>query len=142
MIYAGSEPELSTASLEREFNEAVVSETPVSAVKLDDLRLANVDLMKIDVEGHESQVLEGGRELLTRDAPVVLFESLADEQLDRCKIVFESAGYSQIVEIDRRKRVFAAIPPLRGNHNVLREHLFGFCRNENLSILSIDSQES
>jgi FkbM family methyltransferase len=34
-----------------------------------------VDLVKVDVEGAEFWVFEGGRELLARDRPVVLFES-------------------------------------------------------------------
>jgi FkbM family methyltransferase len=51
----------------------------VPAVTLDDLaaRLGRrIDLVKIDVEGAESQVFTGGRSLLSRpDAPALIFES-------------------------------------------------------------------
>ena len=39
--------------------------------------LSDVKLVKIDVEGHEAQVLEGGRALLLRDQPIILLEQHA-----------------------------------------------------------------
>jgi FkbM family methyltransferase len=49
----------------------------VRTERLDNAIDANtkVDLVKMDVEGAEFWVFDGGRELLTRDQPVVLFES-------------------------------------------------------------------
>jgi FkbM family methyltransferase len=48
----------------------------VPAVTLDGLRdeLARVDFIKIDAQGAEGRILAGGRALLERDRPVVLFE--------------------------------------------------------------------
>ena len=42
--------------------------------RLDDFGLADVDFMKVDVEGFERQVLEGARETLLRCRPVVIVE--------------------------------------------------------------------
>lgn len=42
--------------------------------RLDDFALDEVDFIKVDVEGYERQVLEGGRETLTRCKPVVIVE--------------------------------------------------------------------
>ena len=42
--------------------------------RLDDEGLASVGFIKIDVEGHELAVLEGGRALIERDWPVLLIE--------------------------------------------------------------------
>jgi FkbM family methyltransferase len=51
-------------------------EVPISAERLDDALadVARVDFMKIDVEGHEHAVLQGGPRLLERDLPVLLVE--------------------------------------------------------------------
>jgi FkbM family methyltransferase len=46
---------------------------------LTELNGKRVALMKIDVEGHELAVLQGARELLQRDRPLVVFEQLASE---------------------------------------------------------------
>ena len=47
----------------------------VRTTRLDDLDLGAVGFIKIDVEGHEMAVLNGGRVLLARDRPVLLIES-------------------------------------------------------------------
>jgi FkbM family methyltransferase len=52
----------------------VSASTEVPTARIDDLLTDGVDLLKIDVEGHEEQVLNGAEKLLKRDAPVVLFE--------------------------------------------------------------------
>lgn len=43
-------------------------------VRLDDLGIEHVTLAKIDVEGHELEVLRGARETFTRDKPVLIVE--------------------------------------------------------------------
>ncbi|PAZ10761.1 hypothetical protein CLM62_39285 [Streptomyces sp. SA15] len=52
-----------------------------------------LDLMKIDVEGHEMAVLEGARQVLKRDRPTVLLEALRDASLDTLLDEFEPLGY-------------------------------------------------
>jgi FkbM family methyltransferase len=42
--------------------------------KLDDYHFENVSFMKIDVEGHESQVIKGAKETILREKPVLLVE--------------------------------------------------------------------
>jgi len=52
--------------------ELVVREFPCS--RLDSMALAKVGFIKIDVEGHEMEVLQGARNLLERDRPIMIIE--------------------------------------------------------------------
>jgi len=51
-------------------------EIPVLAVRLDDEDLGDVGFIKIDVEGHEYEVIDGARALLARCRPNLLVEIL------------------------------------------------------------------
>jgi FkbM family methyltransferase len=48
--------------------------TPVYATTLDDIAPPKIDVMKIDVEGAEFRVLEGGHKTIERDKPVIVME--------------------------------------------------------------------
>lgn len=47
---------------------------PIKTLKLDDLDLRNIGFIKIDVEGHEFEVLSGATETIAREKPVMLVE--------------------------------------------------------------------
>ena len=64
--YARLEPEAD------DHDGAARLEVPIE--RLDDQGLTDVRLIKVDVEGHELEVLRGGEQLLRRDAPVLLVE--------------------------------------------------------------------
>lgn len=53
---------------------AVVKNIDVQSRTLDSFHFRSVGFMKIDVEGHEIDVLRGARETLVRDRPVLLIE--------------------------------------------------------------------
>nr|WP_275539751.1 FkbM family methyltransferase [Streptomyces hyaluromycini] len=52
-----------------------------------------LDLVKIDVEGHEMSVLRGARRVLRRDRPTLVMEALVDAALDDLVAEFEPLGY-------------------------------------------------
>jgi FkbM family methyltransferase len=65
-------------------NPAARTYIQVQTVRLDDvLREADrIDVLKIDVEGHEYEVLQGAVDLLRRHQPLLYFE-LLDQYVDR-----------------------------------------------------------
>ncbi|MEU2621078.1 FkbM family methyltransferase [Streptomyces sp. NPDC007157] len=52
-----------------------------------------LDLVKIDVEGHEMSVLRGARQVLRRDRPTLVMEALVDADLDDLIAQFDPLGY-------------------------------------------------
>lgn len=85
----------------------------VHAIPLDTMQLKNVRLIKIDVEGHELEALQGASETIkASNYPPILFESWDDRFADKQKILFEyitSMGY-KITGVD-------------GNSNYLAVHI-------------------
>ena len=52
-----------------------VTGEPVQMIRIDDLQLKRCNVIKVDVEGMECDVLEGGRETITRHRPVLFVEN-------------------------------------------------------------------
>lgn len=86
------------ASLRHERFGADARKLTVRATTLDELTreltLADVRCLKLDVEGAEAAVLRGGRGLLERDRPVVVFEAGAADRQDEVFAILQSLGYS------------------------------------------------
>ncbi len=53
----------------------------VQLMTIDSLKLENVSLMKIDVEGQENQVLAGAKETILRCRPVILIEIMGGNEI-------------------------------------------------------------
>jgi hypothetical protein len=65
---------------------------------LDDLKLENVGFVKIDVEGHEAEVLRGAANIITRDRPNFLIEVGGYERNCDPSAVFQALdGYTSLV---------------------------------------------
>lgn len=73
-------------------NAALIKQIAVQVKPLDEFGLANVVFMKINVEGHEVEVLAGASETIRRWRPVVLVE-VADRNLETVHTYFEAADY-------------------------------------------------
>lgn len=67
-------------------------EKPVHIVPLDTFEIDPVSFLKIDVEGHEREVLEGARRTLERNRPVVLVE-VKPQNLGDVTRFFEARNY-------------------------------------------------
>jgi FkbM family methyltransferase len=62
----------------------------VPLISLDQLALSDVSLLQLDVEGFERQVLEGARDTVARNQPVIVLEDARDE----CRDFLADLGYS------------------------------------------------
>ena len=78
---------------------------PVELRTLDSFNLADVDLIKMDVEGFEAMVIEGARETLLRCRPIVCCEQKRDFackyglKADAATASLKALGMRQIQEI-------------------------------------------
>lgn len=77
-------PENMGASSIRYAADGTLRKVAIAVKRLDDVAgdLAHIDLVKIDVEGHERHVLGGGLEAIRRHQPLILLEQHATEFRD------------------------------------------------------------
>lgn len=66
---------VATIEVQNTLNNAKIEEIEVPQITLDSLDTVSVGFIKIDVEGHEFDVLLGAKTILERDRPSILVES-------------------------------------------------------------------
>jgi FkbM family methyltransferase len=60
----------------------------------------SIDLMKIDVEGYETNVIQGGLSIIKISSPIILMESLTQETLEKQFKLLSSLGYLQPLQVN------------------------------------------
>ncbi len=94
-----------------------VGEVQVALVTLDDQRDEGpVDLIKIDVEGAELEVLEGGRDLIERDRPAVIVELLGELEFEVTHAFFKGFEYGPVLHLGPEGPQPSAVRKQNRNH--------------------------
>lgn len=70
-------------SVDSTLGQVIPGGTDVPVIRIDDLRLSDVRLIKLDVQGYELQVLKGAEETLKRCRPVCIVEVESGKKLPR-----------------------------------------------------------
>ena len=70
-----------------------VGEFEVECITIDSLQLPKVKLIKIDVDGHELQVLNGAAETIARCKPIIYIENEIDDKREAMVAWFIDHGY-------------------------------------------------
>ena len=92
----------------------------VNLVTLDNQNITNCSLIKIDVQGHELQVVLGAEKIIIEQQPWVIFE--INEDIDEICNFFESKKYEMINNKSKRVFIFA---PVEGKNKPLDDTAFG-----------------
>ena len=62
--------------------------------------ISSVDLIKIDVEGYETNVLQGGSSIIKKSSPIILMESLNQESLEKQFALLSKLGYLKPLQVN------------------------------------------
>ena len=78
----------------------------VGTITLDSLldQVDNVTCLKIDAEGHEAKIINGGRKLLSQEAPLVIFEAHNLTALKDTSHALRQVGYKYFYDITQSRR--------------------------------------
>ena len=60
----------------------------------------NIDLIKIDVEGFETNILQGGLSIIKKSSPIILMESLTQETLEKQFELLSELGYLKPLQVN------------------------------------------
>jgi FkbM family methyltransferase len=83
---------------------------PVKLITVDSLKAKNISLIKIDVEGHEYEVIEGSKETLRQQSPPMIIEiwpeglQTSKHSVEDFGALMTSIGYTDVKIIDVYKK--------------------------------------
>lgn len=94
----------------------------VKCQRLDDLvtekNIPTIDLIKIDVEGHEEAVLKGGQNSIQKFRPSIIIEVLNDKMGSGIQTFFDELGEYFYYRIDDDKKEIRRVSDIRTPHRI------------------------
>lgn len=122
-LFSFSTERESMASTNRVSRSSSSQAQRVNHSSLDSYLIENVDLIKIDVEGFESEVIDGAIETIRRYKPIVVMECLDHEELERIRLVLTALDYLPPIRVgesdgDEKNFIWSTSSHLKseGNH--------------------------
>lgn len=106
-LYVNPNTHLTSAgSLSPERGKTSVFEVDIEVYDDMPFSVLSIDMVKIDVEGHESQVIEGMIYTLKRDHPIVIVECLDEQAVKQCDDLLLPLGYERTGCLDDRNYTY------------------------------------
>lgn len=91
---------------DKHFKSEVVQGKPLDKIYSDSSIKDKVSLIKIDVEGHESEVLKGADKIISEHRPKIIFEARNQEKLQQVKDTLKEYDY----KIEEKNFDYLAVP--------------------------------
>lgn len=80
--------------------------TKVRVAKLDSLDITGkIDLVKVDIEGHEIDFLNGSAATLSKNKPIILMEALDSFEYSKQKELLKEFGYTHVIPVRERNGI-------------------------------------
>jgi FkbM family methyltransferase len=76
-----------------------------ASTAINQLKSSKVSFIKMDVEGHELMVMQGLKELLSEDQPVVAFEANDLDRNEQLLKFMKSVGYDEFLALDTKPSI-------------------------------------
>ena len=96
-----------------EYDISISNNFLIDTIPLDDLNLTNIDFLKIDVDSHEGFLLDGARNFLTVNSPVILIENKTRIHKERQPLdmpdpvkILESLGYIMVEKVAKADFIY------------------------------------
>ena len=83
----------------------------VKMISLDNVGLANCNVIKIDVEGHEFEALQGCVKTISKHRPVIFYEAMEWDVWNNCQQFLEARKYKQYWVACRTKPIAETFKP-------------------------------
>lgn len=117
-----------------DIHKSDTGETEVEAITIDELSLGRCHLMKIDVEGHEYETLEGSKLTISKFRPIIMYEAMEWDVWTKCYDFLDERKYKQYWVACRTK-------PVAKTYKQTEENPFGGSAVSNILCVPMEKEQ-